>query len=60
MINAAKSLLSSQRSAGTKADSFLEDVLKVEYSHPIAPQLTLVDLPGQFATAENSLFHVCT
>lgn len=48
MVDAAKSLLASEQSPGTKAHSFLEDVLKIEYSYPNAPQLTLVDLPGQF------------
>ena len=45
-INAAKELLASEREGNTGPESFLEDVLKVEYSHPNGPQLTLVDLPG--------------
>jgi hypothetical protein len=35
MINAAKEYLASERKPGAKPNSFLEDVLKIEYTHPV-------------------------
>jgi hypothetical protein len=57
MVNAAKTLLASERHPGSKENSFLDDVLKIEYMHPNAPQLTLVDLPGKSIITVASWYH---
>jgi hypothetical protein len=57
MVNAAKTLLVSERHPGSKENSFLDDVLKIEYTHPNAPQLTLVDLPGKSIITVASWYH---